>query len=71
MKKCLFPLDASMVSCPTQLKNLGQTLILVEHVLILKLKDSGEGRGGHVPLRPLGSRGPVLALHTQVRSGVG
>ena len=26
-EKCLFPLDACMVSCPTSSKNLGQTLM--------------------------------------------
>ena len=27
VKKCLFPLDAYMVSCPTRSKNLGLTLL--------------------------------------------
>ena len=37
-KKCLFPLDANMVSCPTWSKNLGRTLFnmlaMIQHEII-------------------------------------
>ena len=37
-KKCFFPLDAYMVSCPTWSKNLGRTLINIHQSLLLDKK---------------------------------
>ena len=38
MEKCLFPLDAYMVSCPTWSKNLGRTLVYTHRRYVLWMR---------------------------------